>query len=140
MFADQISIFVENTTGRLAEVTSILSNAEIKIKAFSLADTTDYGIFRLIVNDTDKAEKTLKKEGFRVGITKVLGVEIPAEPDGLKQILDTLSQNDINVEYMYSVSKPENENGIIILRFNEYEKALKVLQENNMRILPCEKL
>jgi hypothetical protein len=140
MFTDQISIFVENMEGRLAEVTAILRNAGINIKAFSLADTTDYGVFRLIVNDTDKTENALTKEGFRVGITKVIAVEVMDEPGGLNQILDPLSQNEINVEYMYAVSKPKNDNAVLIFRFNDYDKALSIFKEHQIRVIPQEEL
>lgn len=140
MFADQISIFVENMEGRLAEVTAILGDADINIKAFSLADTTDYGIFRLIVNDTEKAENALLSEGFKVGITKVIAVEVRDEPGGLNRILDPLSQNEINVEYMYAVSKPKNDNPVLIFRFNDYDKALSIFRKHKIRVIPKEEL
>jgi len=140
MFTDQISIFVENMEGRLAEVTAILRDADVNIKAFSLADTTDYGVFRLIVNDTEKAERALTKEGFKVGITKVIAVEVSDKPGGLNHILDPLSQNGINVEYMYAVSKPKNANPVIIFRFNDYDKALNLFKEHHIRVIPREEL
>ena len=93
MLAEQISIFVENKVGRLAEATAILRDAGVNIRALSLADTTDFGVLRLIVNNNDTAEAALKKEGFPVGKTQVLAVEVKDEPGGLNAILDPLWQN-----------------------------------------------
>ena len=93
MFVEQISIFIENKEGRLAEVTAILRDANVNIRALSLADTTDFGVLRLIVNNSEKAEKVLKKEGFTVGKTQVMAVEVKDEPGGLNGILDPLCEN-----------------------------------------------
>ncbi len=135
MFVEQISIFVENKEGRLAEVTAILGNANINIRALSLADTTDFGVLRLIVNDNEKAEQVLKKEGFTVGITKVLAVEIKDEPGGLNSVLDPLCDNEVNVEYMYAFANPKCKNSIMIFRFDDYDKALKILEKQNIKII-----
>ena len=86
--AEQISIFIENKEGRLAEVTAILRDAGVNIRALSLADTTDFGVLRLIVNDNDKATAALRNQGFTVGKTRVLAVEVNDEPGGLNQVLD----------------------------------------------------
>ncbi len=135
MFVEQISIFVENKEGRLAEVTAILGNANINIRALSLADTTDFGVLRLIVNDNEKAEQALKKEGFTVGITKVLAVEIKDEPGGLNRVLDPLCDNEVNVEYMYAFANPQCKNSIMIFRFDDYDKALKILEQQNIKVI-----
>jgi len=134
MFVEQISIFIENTEGRLAEVTAILRDANINIRALSLADTTDFGVLRLIVNDNDKAEQTLKKEGFTVGRTKVMAVEIYDEPGGLNKVLDPLCENEVNVEYMYAFANPQCKNAIMMFRFNDYDKALKILDQKNIKV------
>jgi hypothetical protein len=140
MFAEQISIFVENKEGRLAEVTAILRDAGVNIRALSLADTTDFGVLRLIVNDNEKAEKALKKEGFTVGMTKVMVVEVIDKPGGLNQILDPLSENEVNVEYMYAFSNPQCKNAVMVFRFDDYDKALKVLNEKNIRVVQREEI
>ncbi|OGR11896.1 MAG: amino acid-binding protein [Desulfobacterales bacterium RIFOXYA12_FULL_46_15] len=140
MFAEQISIFVENKEGRLAEVTAILRDAGVNIRALSLADTTDFGVLRLMVNDNEKAEKALKKEGFTVGMTKVMVVEVVDKPGGLNQILDPLSENEVNVEYMYAFSNPQCENAVMVFRFDDYDKALKVLKEKNIRVIQREEI
>ncbi|MCK5163757.1 MAG: ACT domain-containing protein [Desulfobacula sp.] len=134
MSAEQISIFVENKEGRLAEVTAILRDANVNIRALSLADTTDFGVLRLIVNDNDKAEEALKKEGFTVGRTKVLAVEVKDEPGGLNSILDPLCENEVNVEYMYAFANPQCENAIMIFRFDDHDKALKILAQKNIKV------
>jgi len=134
MFVEQISIFVENTEGRLAEVTAILRDANVNIRALSLADTTDFGVLRLIVNDNDKAEQALKKEGFTVGRTKVMAVEIDDKPGGLNKVLDPLCENEVNVEYMYAFANPQCKNAIMMFRFNDYDKALKILGQKNIKV------
>ena len=134
MFVEQISIFIENTEGRLAEVTAILRDANVNIRALSLADTTDFGVLRLIVNDNDKAEQALKKEGFTVGRTKVMAVEIDDEPGGLNKVLDPLCENEINVEYMYAFANPQCKDAIMMFRFNDYGKALKILDQKNIKV------
>jgi hypothetical protein len=140
MFAEQISIFVENKEGRLSEVTAILRDAGVNIRALSLADTTDFGVLRLIVNNKEKAEQALKQEGFTVGITKVMAVEVIDKPGGLNQILDPLSENEVNVEYMYAFSNPQCKNAVMVFRFDDYDKALKILKEKNIRVVPREEI
>src|SRR5512143_764081 len=107
---EQIYVFLENKAGRLAEVTRILGDAGINIRALSLADTSDFGILRLIVNDREKANAVLKENGFTVSKTEVVAVEVPDRPGGLSQILQTLDNNSINVEYMYAFVERCGEN------------------------------
>src|SRR5512133_1303085 len=99
MKVEQISIFIENKSGRLAEVSRILGEDNINIRALSLADTSDFGILRLIVNDCEKAKAVLKDKGFTVSKTEVVAVEVPDRPGGLSSILQTLDAVQINVEY-----------------------------------------
>src|SRR5512139_4240039 len=101
MKVEQISIFLENKSGRLAEVTNILSRAGVNIRALSLADTADFGILRLIVNQTEKAKQVLKDNGFTVGKTEVIALEVPDKPGGLAHILSVMTEEGVNVEYMY---------------------------------------
>ena len=140
MCAEQISIFIENKEGRLAEVTALLRDADVNIRALSLADTTDFGVLRLIVNNNERAEKALKKEGFTVGITQVLAVEVRDEPGGLNNILDPLSENEVNVEYMYAFANPQCKNAIMIFRFDDHDKALKILAEKNIKVISKEEI
>lgn len=140
MKVEQISIFLENKSGRLADVATVLAKAGINIRALSLADTTDFGILRLIVNDTEKAKAVLKDNGFTVGKTEVVAVEVSDKPGGLAEILNVMKDNDINVEYMYAFVQKSGEHAIIIFRFDELEKAILTLQKANIRILRGEEI
>lgn len=138
--AEQISIFIENKEGRLAEVTAILRDARVNIRALSLADTTDFGVLRLIVNDNDKATAALRSQGFTVGKTSVLAVEVNDVPGGLNQVLDPLSEQDVNVEYMYAFANPQCKNAIMIFRFDDIEKAKVILAEQGIKVINKEEI
>jgi hypothetical protein len=138
MKVEQISIFLENKSGRLAEVATVLAKGSVNIRALSLADTTDFGILRLIVNDTEKAKQVLKDNGFTVGKTEVIGVEVADKPGGLAEILNVMKEHNINVEYMYAFVQKSAGNAIIIFRFDELEKAIDVLQKAGIRIMKGE--
>ena len=140
MNVEQISIFLENKSGRLAEVTSVLSEAEINIRALYLADTADFGILRLIVNETEKARQALKESGFTVEKTRVVAIEVPDRPGGLSIILNTIKDEGINVEYMYAFVEKSGENAIVIFRFDEFEKSVDILQRAGVRIMGGEEL
>ncbi len=140
MKVEQISIFLENKPGGLEYVTRVLEDANINIRALSLADTSDFGILRLIVNDTEKAEKTLQDEGFTVRRSSVVAVEIPDRPGGLHGIVQALSRKGINIEYTYAFVERSGENAIIIFRFDRTEEGIAALQENGFSILPGEKI
>ncbi len=140
MKADQLSIFLENRAGRLAEVTKALSDAGINIRALSLADTSDFGILRLIVSDFEKARQMLKDRGFTVGRTSVVAVEVPDRPGGLHSLLELFGRNGINVEYMYAFVQQSGKNAVIIFRFDRTEQAIEILQANDVGIIPGSKL
>ncbi len=139
MKVEQISIFLENKSGRLAEVAAVLAGGGVNIRALSLADTTDFGILRLIVNDTEKAKSILKTNGFTVGKTEVIAVEVPDKPGGLANILRIIHAQEINVEYMYAFVQ-KNVNAIIIFRFDDLEKAIGALQAAGIGILKGEEI
>ncbi|TGU72455.1 ACT domain-containing protein [Geomonas terrae] len=140
MHVEQISIFIENKFGRLAEVTRILGDAGVNIRTLSLADTSDFGILRLIVNDTEKARTVLKERGFTVSKTEVVAVEIPDRPGGLADILQVLDADGINVEYMYAFVERCGENAVMIFRFDETQKAITTLTSKNFNVLPGNRL
>lgn len=140
MRAEQISVFLENKAGRLSEVTRILSEAGVNIRALSLADTSDFGILRLIVNDNNKAKEALKKHGFTVGKTDVVAVEVDDRPGGLHRILDILHRSNVNVEYMYAFVQQSGDNAVIIFRFDNLDEAIKVLQDNGVKVIEGSKL
>lgn len=140
MKVQQISIFIENKTGRLAEVSRVLGERGVNIRALSLADTSDFGILRLIVDQTDLAREVLKKEGFTVSKTEVIAVEVPDRPLGLNSILEILDQAKVNVEYMYAFVERCGENAVIIFRFDNIEEAIRVLTANNVHVLQGERI
>ena len=135
MKVEQISIFIENKSGRLAEVTQTLGDSNINIRALSLADTSDFGILRLIVDKTDVAQQTLKECGFTVNKTVVVAVEVPDRPAGLAGILRVLDGGNVNVEYMYAFVERCGGNAVIIFRFDDPEAAIKVLTANGINVL-----
>ncbi len=137
---EQISVFLENKAGRLAEVTRILAEADINIRALSLADTSDFGILRLIVSDNKKAKENLKKAGFTVAKIDVVAVEVSDQPGGLHHILRILQKANVNVEYMYAFVRQSGSNAVLIFRFDNPGEALRVLNENNVRVIEAETL
>ncbi len=140
MKVEQISIFLENKPGVLEEATRILKDAGINIRTLSLADTTDFGVLRLIVNDVDRASQVLKEQGFRTNRTIVVAVEVPDRPGGLHGILEVLTKNGINVEYLYAFVERSGEHAVIIFRFDAPDKAIEVLQKNGMTVFAGAKL
>ncbi|MBN1636660.1 MAG: ACT domain-containing protein [Deltaproteobacteria bacterium] len=140
MKVEQISIFLENKPGGLTNVTRVLRDTKINIRALSLADTTDFGVLRLIVDDVAKAREVLKAQGMTVGRTTVVGVEVPDRPGGLYEILELLSRENINVEYMYAFVERSGENAVIIFRFDNTDRAIDILLRNGHRVLPGEKV
>ncbi len=137
---EQLSIFLENRAGRLAEVTKVLAEANINIRALSVADTSDFGILRLIVSDNEKAKKVLKENGFTVKKTTVVPVEVEDKPGGLHKILEILKEKNINIEYMYAFVQQSGKNAVMIFRFDKTDEALKLLKERNIKVLTGEEI
>lgn len=136
MLVKQISVFLENKSGRLAEVTKTLGENDIDISALSIADTTDFGILRLIVNKPEQAERILKENEFTVSCTNVIAIGVEDKPGGLAKALEVLESEGIGIEYMYAfVSKTEFE-ALVILRVEDPEKAIKTLKGRGISVLP----
>ncbi len=131
----QISVFLENKSGRLARVTRVLGDNNINIRALSIADTTDFGILRLIVNDPDTAYRVLKELGFSVNITDVIAVEIPDVPGGLAVALEHLRDAGINIEYLYAFLTRATKAALVVFRVEQIDEAVRLLQEKGIRIL-----
>jgi hypothetical protein len=129
----QLSIFLENKSGRLTEVTEALASASINISAFSVADTADYGILRMIVSKPDQAEQLLKAKGLSVHITEVIGLVVPNEPGGLHRALQILSSEGISVEYMYAFALSDR--ATVIIRTEAVQQAITVLQKHKLELL-----
>jgi len=140
MKVEQISVFLENKPGSLEHATRVLRDASINIRTLSLAETVDFGILRLIVNDVEQANKVLKDAGFRVNKTIVVAVEVPDKPGGLHSIMEILSKEGINVEYLYAFVEKSGQNAVIIFRFDAPEKAIEVLMKNSFTVITGSKL
>ena len=140
MKVEQISVFLENKPGTLEHATRVLKEANINIRTLSVAETVDFGILRLIVNDVEKANTVLKDAGFRVSKTPVVAVEVPDKPGGLHNIMEVVSREGLNVEYLYAFVEKSGENAVIIFRFDNPEKAIDVLVKNNFTVIPGEKI
>lgn len=135
MFIKQLSIFVENKSGRLAEITAIIAQAGIDIRALSIADTTNFGILRLIVDKPDAAEKALKDAGLTVSLTNVIAIGIPDVPGGFAAAMKALADADIDVEYMYAFISRDQGRACVILRVGDNEGALGALKGGNIELL-----
>lgn len=135
MLIKQISIFVENKQGRLSAITNILKENNIDIRALSIADTKDFGILRLIVDNPTKAYEALKDKECTVTITDVIGIGLEDKPGGLSDAMEILDKNHINVEYMYAFISESVDTAFVILRVEDNDKAIGVLTRNNIRVL-----
>lgn len=138
MTVQQISVFIENRPGRLAQATSVLGGADVNIRALSLAETSDFAILRLIVDRTDLAKEVLKKAGFTVEKTDVVAVEVPDRPMGLAGILQLLDEARIAVEYLYAFFERCGDNAVIIFRFDNSAQAVAALTTQGVKVLPAE--
>jgi hypothetical protein len=135
MLISQISVFLENKQGRLAEVTRILGENNIDISALSIADTTDFGILRLIVNQPGKAIEILQQHGFAASINSVIAIEVEDKPGGLAKALSILDKKGISIEYMYAfVGTCKNENAMVLLRVEDPQSALEILKNEDFII------
>ena len=133
MIIKQLSVFLENKSGRLTEVTGALASAQINISAFSIADTSEFGVLRMIVNKPDEAEKILKAKGISVHITEVVGLIVPDEPGGLHRALQILSSEGVSIEYMYAFAL--NNRATVILRTEAVQQTVAILQKHTMELL-----
>lgn len=140
MKVSQLSVFLENKSGRLADVTRTLEANRINIRALSIADTIDYGLLRMIVNDPAAARSALVKEGFTVALTEVLAMEVPDKPGGLGGIIDIVAEAGLNIEYMYAFVGTSGENAIVIFRIEKIDEAIPILQSKGVRILTGDEL
>ena len=140
MLVKQLSIFLENRSGRLEEITGILEQNGINIRALSLADTSDFGILRLIVDDPDKAENVLKENLIAVSINNVVAVVVPDKPGGLHSILVPLRDAGINIEYMYAFLAKHKDDAVIIFRFENPDSAVEVLQKAGVVLISSDEL
>ena len=136
----QITVFLVNKTGRMEEVTGILADKNINLHALSIADTTDFGILRLLVNKPEEAYATLKESGYTSAMTKVIAVEMADRPGGLGAILQLLDENKVQIEYMYAFVAQTHKTAYAILRVDDIEAAVALFAKNNVKVLTGEEL
>ncbi len=140
MKVEQLAVFLENKSGRLAEVTRILAENDINIRALSVADTIDFGILRIIVDKVDETRNVLKENGFTVGKVDVAAVEVGDQPGGLAAVLQVIEKAGLNVEYMYAFISRLGENAILIFRFDEMDRAQEALRQAGIVMLDGKQL
>ncbi len=135
MFVEQISVFVENKTGRLADVMDLLGMENIDIKALTVADTADFGIIRLIVNDPEKALSLLKENSFTANITEVLAFSVSDKPGALYSAMDLLKKSGVNIKYLYAVTGKSAGNADFVIRVSDNEAAAQVLRNGGITLI-----
>ena len=135
MAVKQISIFVENKEGRIKKAIDTLAKENINIRALSIADTTKYGILRLIVSDNEKAIEALEKDGFIVKENEVIILAVPDKPNGLNSTLAVFDEKGINLEYLYAFISSKTDEAIVVMRLENMEKALEALEESDIELL-----
>lgn len=131
----QISVFLENRKGRLSEVCSMLGQAGINIRALTIAETESFGVLRMVVDKPSEAADLFRKNGITANQTDVVAAEVPDKPGGLAEVLAALSENDVNVEYMYGFVEKHSENALLVFRFDNPERAAQTLRENGMKVV-----
>jgi len=131
----QVSIFLENKSGRLYEVCKCLADAGVNIRALSVAETADYGVLRLIVNDPDAAMRAVSESGFTVSETEVIAVEVPDEPGGLAGVLAPLYDANVNIEYIYCFVEKSGSSAIVVFRVEQLDAAIRALQGGGYKVM-----
>ena len=130
----QISVFLENTTGRLSEVTKVLAATGINLRAISIADTADFGILRLIVDKTEEAINALTTAGFTIRQTNVAAVEIDDRPGSLASLMELFRKYKVNIEYLYASLEGNAGKAVVIFKLEDHEKGLMIIKDNGFRM------
>jgi len=132
MAIKQISVFLENTTGRICEVTQTLAKAGVNLRAISIADTADFGILRLIVDKTDEAVNALAAAGFTIRQTAVAAVEIEDKPGSLAALMELFQKSGINIEYLYASLEGSHGKAVVIFKLEDHEKGFEILKKSGL--------
>ena len=140
MLIKQLSVFVENRAGALAEACRVLRDNNLNISTLSLADTQEFGILRLLIGDYEKAANVLKQAGFVAKITDVLALTVPNRPGGMAEVLEILNRHQLTIEYMYAFSGECNSDAILVFRFTDPQKAAELLKNEPIQIVGPERL
>jgi len=136
----QLSIFLQNRMGSLSKPLEVLTDAGINIRAMCMADTSEFGILRLVVDDPMKGKEALEENNFLVKITEIIGVEMNDEPGGLTDILKVIKENEIDLEYLYAFSHDKSEKAILLLHASDIDELINVLTENKITIVLAEEV
>lgn len=140
MIIKQLSIFVENKPGRMAEVTEAIGNAGVDIRALSIADTSDFGILRLIVNRPEEAVVVLREAGMTIALTDVIAVAIDDRPGSFARVVRLLSDNGYDLEYMYAFVSRTGGSAYVIIRLEQLEQAIELLQKNGVQLISSKEI
>ena len=132
----QLSIFLQNRMGSLSKPLEVLSDADVNIKALCMADTSEFGILRLVVDNPEKGKEALEKNNFLVKITDIVGVEMNDTPGGLTTVLKVIKDNDIDLEYLYAFTHEKVGKAILLLHSENIDQLISILNENNIKITP----
>ena len=132
MTIKQISVFLENVSGRLAEVTKILAESGINLRAITIADTADFGILRIVSDAPDKALTVLEGAGFTARATDVLAVEVEDRPGGLASVMEIFNLNKVNIEYLYASLEKNNDKAVVVFKVEDIAHGLKIIEENGL--------
>ena len=136
----QLSIFLQNRMGSLSKPLEVLSENDINIRAMCMADTSEFGILRLVVDDPEKGKEVLKENSFLVKITEIIGVEMNDSPGGLTSVLKVIKDNEIDLEYLYAFTHDKAGKAILLLHADEIDRLISVLTANNITIVPSQEV
>lgn len=140
MNVTQISVFLENRAGQLSNITKVLSENGVDLRAINIAETADYGVLRIIPADAQKASAVLLENGFIMAMTPVIAVAVPDRPGGLNSLLEALSEENIGIEYMYSVFSSNSGEALMVLQVSEADKTAEVLRKHNFKTVTVEEI
>ncbi len=136
----QLSIFLQNRMGSLSKPLEVLSNANVNIRAMCMADTSEFGILRLVVDNPEKGKEVLEENNFLVKITDIIGVEMNDTPGGLTTVLKIIKDNEIDLEYLYAFSHEKEGKAILLLHAEDIDKLASVMQENDITVVPADEV
>ena len=136
----QLSIFLQNRMGSLSKPLEVLSDANINIRAMCMADTSEFGILRLVVDNPEKGKEALEENNFLVKLTEIIGVEMNDAPGGLTSVLKVIKDNEIDLEYLYAFSHDKAEKAILLLHADDIDKLISVLTDNDIPIVPSKEV
>lgn len=140
MNVTQISVFLENRAGQLSNITKVLSENGVDLRAINIAETADYGVLRLIPADAQKASAVLLENGFIMAMTPVIAVAVPDRPGGLNSLLEALSEENIGIEYMYSVFSSNSGEALMVLQVGEAEKVAEILSKHEFKTVTIDEI